>query len=218
MTTGIRRRRRKEIGGRSVRLGDLFVGGAIVALSAAVPTAVGAQSPWSAELRLGGGVGAYEPAAAGLEFQPGFAWRASVAYALSGWLAAQLGYGSMGFRCDEGFCSGRDARFRSAGLDVGLEATISGATAVPRVRAATVLYRTTESWREPPGVGKEDTSDRVVGFELAVGWSLPLSRRFAISPGLRFATYTASFPGEEPEEGRLNHLAAEVGLRFHPGG
>lgn len=195
----------------SAALRRLVLSAALV-LTAAVAAPAQAQTPerWSVELRAGAGIGDYEPASAGSDFTTDFAWSAALGFAATPRFTVLAGYSRTGFGCRKGFCQERDVAFTGAGADIGVEVHARPHRSTPWLRASALYHELHSSW-DVDGPSEAD-SDFALGLELAGGWLLRTSGRLALNPGIRFGTYKASFPGDE--SGRVNQIAAELGIRY----
>jgi hypothetical protein len=73
----------------------------------------------SLEVRAGGAIGEVR-AARSTARPPGAAWGASAAIRVTPHVEATFGFGSSSFGCTDGFCEGRNVRFKGAGAEGGV--------------------------------------------------------------------------------------------------
>ncbi len=81
----------------------------------------------------------------------------------------------------------------------------------PWVRAGGVYNRLT---RETDSVTGDFESDRGFGFELGGGLSIPLGMVVAVTPGVRYRSYSPNTSGLIGDEPNVSYFVADLGLSF----
>jgi hypothetical protein len=160
----------------------------------------------SLEVRAGGAIGEVR-AARSTARPPGAAWGASAAIRVTPHVEATFGFGSSSFGCTDGFCEGRNVRFKGAGAEGGVRvsarrAWIAGGIARHALQARwSTLHAGTGAERAEPAVG----------WYAGGGAAFELREGVLLAPGLRYHAYHTSF-GTDPADG-VGYLTADVGVR-----
>jgi hypothetical protein len=166
------------------------------ALALAIPNAGYGQ--FAAELRAGGAIGNYAPAAAGLETVPGPALFAAVEYRSHPSASVYAGYSRAAFGCEDGLCREQDVSVVSSGFSGGVRVHLP-ARAWVRVGLAALAL-------DIDADGESERIDPAIGYELGAGFAIPISGRFAVLPGVIYR----STSGDD----RASVVVADVGLQF----
>lgn len=181
---------------------------ALLVAGLALPDRAEAQLPLSFELRGGSSVGGYEQTRAGVETNPSFSLGLRAEYAVASYLGVYAGYDYARFGCEGGFCQGTTVSFAASGLTTGVRAgwlTRSG----PTVHAG-LVYHTLSS---DAGDGAyEYTSDRGLGFNAGLGYTISLSPTWHLTPGLSYTRYTVT--NDAGADSAVVVLSGSIGLRY----
>src|SRR5680860_806441 len=156
-----------------------------------------AAAQFSVELRGGATIGNHLPAAAGLETIPGPSLAAAAEYMASSFVSAYAAFSRSSFGCEGGFCTADKATVTTTGYGAGIRVH---AARFPWVRAGGIMYDASVEMD-----GETGTVDSAFGYELATGFTVPVTRALRILPGLFFRTQ----PGDE----RTTLVGAEIGLQ-----
>ena len=96
----------------------------------------------------------------------------------------------------------------ATGWDVGLRLTLPAGPVRPWVRIGVVIDRVEDF--EGLGAGGRRVSSLGLGGELGAGLALGPVGRIRFSPGVRYASLGANFPGDHSV--RMRYLVADLGL------
>jgi hypothetical protein len=185
----------------------LLAAATFAALLAGLPADTRAQVGAAVELRAGGSIGQYDAARSELNRDPRPAWRLGVTVSPRPYLHLVGSYGQAGFGCVDGFCTGSDVAFRSAGAELGVRLGASLSRRGPWVQAELVGHTLHARW-----TADTEQSDRALGWGAAAGYHLPLRPGLALSPAIRVQTYQAAL-APDPDTHRISLATAELGLR-----
>ncbi|HEX6036840.1 outer membrane beta-barrel protein [Longimicrobium sp.] len=157
---------------------------------------------FSAEVRAGASAGNYAGAASEFEVLPGAAWGASVSYEAREHLSVHAGYSRASFGCRTGFCADGEARFTSAGLDVGVRYALPYVpAAAPWVSAGIARH----ALRADAAGEMDDASGW--GVSVGAGAEVRLDGRLSVTPGVRYVRH-----GAGDDDAAM--VVADVGLRI----
>lgn len=191
----------------------LIVTTAAAALVLACSTQLQAQRPFSLELRGGAAFPAADVGDTSLQTGAGF--EVSARYRVQPHLLAYIGWDWYRF-APESQPSGSDLDLGDTGYALGLQFQHP-------------LARSTEGWFRAGAVYNhievEDGSDIIadsgheLGWEAGAGVSFAIGRSFALTPGVRYRTFSAELDlGDGGRNVDLSYVTAEVGLAWSFGG
>lgn len=180
----------------------------VLAMALLAPAGAAAQSPLSAELRLGLGVPTQDFGEA--ELGNGIGFEASLRYQLPLCLSLYAGWDWYHFSSDQG---GVDFDFEDTGYAVGLlwkPMRLDGYLG-PWIRGGMVYDHVEIEDGEGDLVAD---SDHAFGYEVGAGLTLPLTGRFSLTPGVRYRAFSPEMEsgGTTADAVELSYLALEIGL------
>jgi len=163
---------------------------------------------------LGLGLGDFGAGDPGPAAGTGFGFEAGASLGLGRSFGIYGDYQYMTFDCGECEEFGLDSRTLDVGFEGGVQlgVPLSLMGTRPWVRAGVVGHQLQFSDPEASA-----TSDLSIGFGVGAGVDLPLAGGLALSPSIRYRTYSAEFASENPIElgTTVSYLAASVGLSYH---
>jgi hypothetical protein len=160
--------------------------------------------PIRVEARLGGSIGVVRAAEAD-DRLPGPAWHIGASYPVAHFAEVTGGYGHHSFRCESGFCQDRDVHFTGRGVDVGVRLHTAHLWA-----ATGVIFHALDSrWTTDLGAHAHGAPG-ALGWHAGAGLAVPVTDRFRVVPGVRYANYQASFDGA-PGAG-VGYLTVDIGV------
>jgi len=118
------------------------------------------------------------------------------------------GFSQHRLSCEGAGCAGIGA-FESTAWKVGTRVSVLSGARTPWVRLAVVLDRSEADFLED-GVPVRLASDLALGVDAGVGFSLPVARRVALSPGVRYEALNANFPGARRV--KIRYVVADLGF------
>ncbi|MFP3948158.1 MAG: hypothetical protein ACLFWG_05460, partial [Longimicrobiales bacterium] len=119
------------------------------------------------------------------------------------------GFSQHRFACPASGC-GRRTDLTATGFDGGFRWILGSGRVIPLIRTGAVTYRMEATAPDGAGGSRRVTSRRGVGAEGGLGLSIRVSRRFMISPGVRYLWMDVRFSelGVVPVES----VVADVGF------
>lgn len=170
-----------------------------------------AQEPgaFAVEVRLGSGIGEYEPAAAGLHWSPGLALEAGIERRIRAGLAAYGALDRTAFGCKKGFCRGPEVRFVSHALELGVRGELE-VPGRPWLRLGVLRQGLEARWTDD-GEEASESFGASFGMGAAAGVALPVYRGFALTPGVRWVESRAEAP--DGVRDRVRILVVGFGVR-----
>lgn len=183
-----------------------------------LPGAAAAQlSPVQLEVNLGAAVPVQEfSGPEGFEGEAGMGTSFGVHFVVTerrlSWYA---GFSEHRFACPADTCV-KAEEIVSTGWDVGVRLNLLRGPVVPWVRAGLAAYISRGQFVVPPSAEPSGVlvseSDRGWGFEAGAGILISIAPRFALNPGVRYASVDPTFAGSDL--GRLDsrYVVADLGL------
>ena len=188
-----------------------------IALLAAIPafaTSVSAQQPWSVELRAGGAFPTVDMVG-DLGTGNGIAIEGNVSYDLLPFLGVFVGWDWVGFTPENSF-AGTDIDFEGTGYLAGVQYQRAVTEALPFeiwLRAA-VRYDHLELEDDAGDIVAG--TDRDVGLDVGLGFSVDINDTWAVTPGVRYraVTHDVQTSPSRTDEAEFRHVIVDVGVAY----
>jgi hypothetical protein len=159
------------------------------------------------EVRGGASIGNDRAAASRLERLPGLALSIGAEYPVTRRVSAYAGLSRTGFGCEEGFCTGRQVSFESSGAELGVGLRLPH---LPWLRAGMIYHELTTKVEAGADPGSY-SSGHGAGYEVGTGFTIPITRRLRVLPGVGYRTHAAATGGASD---RVSIVAAEIGVSY----